>query len=98
MLLEDGRSREELAAWLIELARETPRMVVSYRLLLQLPGVVSGGAWVRDGLRFLEACCGGAWRALAGDDVRGGGARSALLGKRPHKRPAEFCGRGVSAR
>src|ERR1700716_2703749 len=35
--LEAGRTREELIAWLIEMARETPRMVVSVDCCFSFP-------------------------------------------------------------
>src|SRR6516165_9354165 len=35
--LENGRTREELVEWLIELARETPRMVVGFDFSFSCP-------------------------------------------------------------
>jgi hypothetical protein len=87
--LEAGRTREETAAWLIELARETPRMVVGFDFCFSFPawfvrdehGAATGPEFwqrvVRDGHteRWLAAGC---------EDRR-------FWGK-PHKRPAEFSG------
>ncbi len=86
--LENGRTRDEIADWLIELARETPRMVVGFDFCFSYP------AWfVRD-----EHGCGNApafWQRV----VNEGHAERWLTrcedkrfwGK-PHKRPAEFSG------
>lgn len=87
--LEAGRSRDEIAAWLIELARETPRMVVGFDFCFGFP------AWfVRDELRLASAPTfwehvhaqglAERWLAADNDDRR-------FWGK-PHKRPAEFSG------
>lgn len=90
--LESGRTREELIAWLIELARETPRMAVGIDCCFSYP------AW------FLkEHGCKSAfdfWHAVASDkgeewlhrdcpDDRFWGKS----GSRRHgRRPDEFCG------
>ena len=66
------------------------------RLLLQLSGVVSAGAWVRDGVRVLGAGGGGAW-ASAGWPMDCEEQSAMRFWGRPHKRPAEFCGEGYRA-
>jgi len=87
--LEAGRTRAEIAEWLIELARETPRMVVGFDFCFSYP------AWfVRDehGMgsapefwkRVVEDGHGERWLARGAEDRR-------FWGK-PHKRPAEFSG------
>ena len=87
--LENGRTRDEVAEWLIELARETPRMVVGFDFCFSYP------AWfVRDEhesanapafwKRVVEQGHGERWLARGGSDAR-------FWGK-PHKRPAEFSG------
>jgi hypothetical protein len=93
--LEGGRTREELTAWLIGLARETPRMVVGVDCCFSFP------AWflTEHGCASVEAF----WRAVADGrgeqwlhrecaDPRFWG----VLGpSRTGKRPAEFSGAGL---
>jgi len=95
--LEAGRTREEITAWLIELARETPRMVVGFDFCFSFP------AWfVRDEHRVGSAPefwrrvvaegFGERWLARGAEDRRfwgkpGVGHRGA--------RPAEFSGEHV---
>jgi hypothetical protein len=87
--LEAGRTRAEIAEWLIELARETPRMVVGFDFCFSFP------AWfVRDEhfatsapefwRHVVEEGHGERWLARNAEDRR-------FWGK-PHKRPAEFSG------
>jgi hypothetical protein len=87
--LEAGRTRAEVAEWLIEMARETPRMVVGFDFCFSFP------AWfVRDEhgtksapefwRRVVEDGHAERWLARGADDRR-------FWGK-PHKRPAEFSG------
>jgi hypothetical protein len=87
--LEAGRTRSEIAEWLIELARETPRMVVGFDFCFSYP------AWfVRDEhasvsapefwKRVVEEGHGERWLTRGAEDRR-------FWGK-PHKRPAEFSG------
>jgi hypothetical protein len=90
--LEAGRTRDEIADWLIEMARETPRMVVGFDFCFSFP------AWfVRDehGLasapefwsRVVHEEHGERWLSPGGVDAR-------FWGK-PHKRPAEFSGENL---
>ncbi len=91
--LENGRTRDEAALWLMELARETPRMVVGIDLCFSYP------AW------FLrELGCGDLfsfWRLVAsgkGEEwlqaARAGNAHDVRFWGKPHKRPAGFSGEG----
>src|SRR5271154_2299696 len=90
--LESGRTRVELMEWLVELARETPRMVVGFDFSFSYPawflrelGIGSAPEFWRlvadgQGERWLQKDC---------DDVRFWGR----AGSRRHgKKPAEFCG------
>lgn len=87
--LEAGRTREEIAEWLIELARETPRMVVGFDFCFSYPawfvrdehGASSGPEFWK---RVVEDGHGERWLARGSQDRR-------FWGK-PHKRPAEFSG------
>jgi hypothetical protein len=90
--LESGRSRVELMEWLVELARETPRMVVGFDFSFSYP------AW------FLrELGIGSApelWRLVADGhgerwlhrDCEDGRFWGRVGSQRHGKKPAEFCG------
>jgi hypothetical protein len=90
--LEAGRTREEIAAWLIALARETPRMVVGFDFCFSFPawfvrdehGVASGPEFWR---RVVEDGHAERWLMRGAEDRR-------FWGK-PHKRPAEFSGENL---
>ncbi len=89
--LEAGRTREEIILWLIGLARETPRMVVSVDCCFSFP------AWflaehnctiVFDFWRHVAAGQGERWLARECEEI----ARDERFWGAPHKRPAQFCG------
>jgi hypothetical protein len=90
--LEAGRTRAEVAEWLVELARETPRMVVGFDFCFSFPawfvrdehGVASGPEFWR---RVVEEGHGERWLMRGAEDRR-------FWGK-PHKRPAEFSGENL---
>jgi len=87
--LENGRTRDEIADWLIELAQETPRMVVGFDFCFSYP------AWfVRDEHKSPNAPA--FWQRVVSEGhaerwLTRGGTDSRFWGK-PHKRPAEFSG------
>ena len=91
--LENGRTRDEVGEWLIELGRETPRMVVGIDMCFSFPewfvrGELGMGS-APEFWRLVAETHGERWllRRAAGDpelDRR-------FWGK-PHKRPAEFSG------
>ena len=89
--LESGRTRDELAEWVMEMARETPRMVVGFDFCFGFP------AWfVRDELGCADAPAfweivterGEHWLGRECADTRFWGRPGASRGKRP----AEFSG------
>ena len=88
--LESGRTREELIAWLLAMASETPSMVVSIDCCFSYPAWFlreHGCATVFEFWRHVAAGQGERWLtegASAGHDERFWG--------RPHKRPAQFSG------
>ncbi len=91
--LENGRSREELAAWLIELAEETPGMVVSIDCCFSYPAWFlreHGCASVFDFWRHVAAGHGERWLGTTCAEHE----RDLRFWGKPHKRPAEFCGQG----
>jgi hypothetical protein len=87
--LEAGRTRDEVAEWLIELARETPRMVVAFDFSFGFPAWFAqdehGAATAPEFWQLVEReKHAERWLTHAGEDTR-------FWGK-PHKRPAEFSG------
>jgi hypothetical protein len=90
--LESGRSREELVEWLVEVARETPQMVVGFDFTFGFP------AWFMEELgiasapelwRFVADGQGEKWLHKDCEDGRFWGR----AGSRRHgKKPPEFCG------
>ncbi len=88
--LESGRTREELIAWLIGMARETPAMVVSIDCCFSYPAWFlreHGCATVFDFWRHVAAGHGERW-LCSGEDERFWGRRT--------KRPAQFSGVGYA--
>jgi hypothetical protein len=89
--LEGGRTREELIAWLIELASETPRMVVGIDCCFSYPAWFlkeHGCATVFEFWRHVAAGHGERWLARECEEI----ARDERFWGKPHKRPAQFCG------
>jgi hypothetical protein len=89
--LEAGRTREELVAWLIELARQTPRMVVSLDCCFSFPAwflAEHGCSTVFDFWKRVAEGQGERWLARECEAV----ARDERFWGAPHKRPEEFCG------
>jgi hypothetical protein len=92
--LEAGRTREELIEWLGSMARETPRMVVGIDCCFSFPAwflAEHGCATVFDFWRHVAAGHGERWLARECEDV----SRDERFWGKPHKRPAQFCGKGL---
>jgi hypothetical protein len=89
--LESGRTRGELAEWLIELARETPRMVVGVDFCFSYPGwfVEEHGAATGPEFWDIVVAHGERWLARESEEARFWG-RVGLL--RSGKKPVEFHG------
>ncbi len=85
--LESGRTREELIGWLVEMARETPRMVVGFDFSFSYP------AWFLEELGIASAP--EFWRSVADGQGERWLHRECEDGRfwgKPKKKPAEFCG------
>ncbi len=87
--MKRGRTREEIAEWLIALARETPRMVVGFDFCFSFP------AWfVRDEHGAADAPA--FWKMVVEDGHAerwlARGATDRRFWGKPHPRPAEFSG------
>jgi hypothetical protein len=92
--LESGRTREELFAWLVERARETPRMVVGIDCCFSFPAwflAEHGCATVFDFWRHVADGQGERWLARECEEI----ARDERFWGKPHKRPEQFCGPGL---
>ena len=93
VLLEDGRTREELTEWLLAMARETPRMVVSMDCCFSYPAwflAEHGCSTVFDFWRHVSAGHGERWLGTTGAEIE----RDLRFWGRPHKRPEQFSGAG----
>jgi len=91
--LEAGRTRDEITDWLIELARETPRLVVSIDCCFSFPGWFLAEHGCADMFAFWRKANAGLaeqWLARERDEI----ARDERFWGKPHKRPAQFCGPG----
>jgi len=89
--LEAGRTRDELVEWLIAMARETPRMVVSLDCCFSFPAwflAEHGCATVFEFWKKVAAGQGERWLARECEEIE----RDVRFWGAPHKRPEEFCG------
>ncbi|MBS1801249.1 MAG: hypothetical protein JSS95_15665 [Acidobacteria bacterium] len=92
--LEAGRTRAKLADWLIELARETPRMIVSLDCCFSFPAWFlreHGCTTVFEFWKKVADGQGERWLSRQCEEV----ARDARFWGAPHKRPEEFCGKNL---
>ena len=92
--LESGRTRDELFAWLVEMARETPRMVVGIDCCFSFPAwflAEHGCATVFDFWKHVADGQGERWLARECEEI----ARDERFWGKPHKRPEQFCGAGL---
>jgi hypothetical protein len=104
--LEAGRTRDEITEWLIEMAREMPRMVVSIDCCFSFPGWFLKEHGCADMFAFWgKANAGLAERWLTPQRTSPPGtpgparecgeiARDERFWGKPHKRPEQFCGEG----
>jgi len=90
--LENNRTRDELCAWLIDLLRETPRMVVGVDFCFSYPAWFVRELGANSAIEFWEiaAAHGERWLSRECDDARFWG--------RPRRKPPEFCGEEGAAR
>ena len=90
--LETGRTREELIEWLIELARETPRMVVGFDFSFSYPAWFLAEHGITSAPEFWQRVADGQgekWLHEECADARFWGKAGKL---RNGKKPAEFSG------
>ena len=92
MALEAGRTREELCEWLIEMAKETPRMVVGFDFTFSYPAWFLRELGIASAPEFWRLVADGQgekWLHHECADGRFWGRAGAL---RHGKKPEEFCG------
>jgi hypothetical protein len=84
--VESGRTRDEVAAWLIGLARKDPALVVGFDFCFSFPAWFLRELGAESALEFWKVVAehGERWLSRESEDRR-------FWGK-PHKRPAEFSG------
>lgn len=95
--LEAGRTREEVADWLLKLAAQTPRMVVGIDCCFSFPAWFLeelGCATVFDFWRLANDGAGERWLRRHAVDSPEEIARDVRFWGSPHKRPARFAGEG----
>ena len=93
--LESGRTREELIEWLLEMAAETPAMVVGMDCCFSYPAWFlreHGCGSVVEFWRHVAAGHGERWLGTTCEERE----RDVRFWGRPHKRPAEFSGEGYA--
>ncbi len=91
ILLEDGRTREELTAWLIDLAKETPQMAVSIDCCFSYPAWFLAEHGCKDVFEFWQHVASGHGERWLSTELD----RDERFWGRPHKRPAIFSGAGL---
>ncbi len=89
--LESGRTREELVGWLVELGKETPRMVVGVDFCFSYPAwfLEEHGAGTAPEFWEIVVEHGERWLGKECEDARFWGRMGS---RRTGKKPAEFCG------
>jgi hypothetical protein len=90
--LESGRTREELIAWLVEMSRETPRMVVGFDFTFSYPAWFLKELGIGSAPEFWRLVADGQgekWLHRDCEDVRFWGVPGS---QRHGKKPAEFSG------
>ena len=95
--LEAGRTREEMATWLLRLGAETPRMVVGIDCCFSYPAWFLGELGCADVFafwRYVAAGAGERWLTRHKSGSPEDFLRDARFWGAPHKRPAHFAGEG----
>ncbi len=92
--LENGRTREEVADWLLALASETPRLTVGIDCCFSFPAWFLREHGCRTVFEFWRKVNEGQGELWLARDFPGAVRDERFWGK-PHKRPAVFCGEGL---
>ncbi len=92
VLLESGRSRVELMEWLVEMARETPRMVVGFDFSFSYPAWFLRELGIASAPEFWRVVADGQGERWLHKDCEDGRFWGRVGSLRHGKKPAEFCG------
>jgi hypothetical protein len=90
--LENGRSRVELMEWLVELAEETPRMVVGFDFSFSYPAWFLQELGIGSAPEFWQVVADGQGEKWLHKDCEDGRFWGRAGSQRHGKKPAEFCG------
>jgi hypothetical protein len=90
--LESGRTRVELMEWLMELARETPRMVVGFDFSFSYPAWFLRELGIGSAPEFWRVVAEGQGEKWLHQDCEDGRFWGRAGSRRHGKKPAEFCG------
>src|SRR3984885_14963305 len=90
--LESGRSRVELVEWLVEMARETPRMVVGFDFSFSYPAWFLRELRIGSAPEFWRLVADGQGEKWLHKDCEDGRFWGRVGSLRHGKKPAEFCG------
>jgi hypothetical protein len=92
VLLENGRTRVELMEWLVEMARETPRMVVGFDFSFSYPAWFLKEWGIASAPEFWQVVAEGQGEKWLHKDCEDGRFWGRMGSQRHGKKPAEFCG------
>jgi hypothetical protein len=90
--LESGRTRVELVEWLVEMARETPRMVVGFDFTFGFPAWFMEELGIGSAPEFWRVVAEGQGERWLHKDCEDGRFWGRAGSRRHGKKPAEFCG------
>jgi hypothetical protein len=90
--LESGRSRDEVMDWLVELARETPRMVAGFDFSFSYPAWFLREMGIGSAPEFWRVVADGQGERWLHKDCDDGRFWGRVGSQRHGKKPAEFCG------
>ena len=90
--LESGRSRVELMEWLVELARETPRMVVGFDFSFGFPEWFMRELGIASAPEFWQVVADGQGERWLHKNCEDGRFWGRVGSRRHGKKPPEFCG------
>ena len=90
--LESGRSRAELMKWLVELAGETPRMMVGFDFSFGFPEWFMRELGIASAPEFWRVVADGQGERWLHKDCEDGRFWGRVGSRRHGKKPAEFCG------
>jgi hypothetical protein len=90
--LESGRTRVELMEWLVDMARETPRMVVGFDFSFSYPAWFLQELGIGSAPEFWQVVADGQGEKWLHKDCEDGRFWGRVGAQRHGKKPAEFCG------